>query len=135
LPGRQLEHEPDQGIAQVDQLDVADRAGVQLAQPCDLRAAAAPAVGGQVVQRPARVPLGIAVHPVPVLEEPLERRLRQVLSGLPATGQQLRRAQQCGAALGQERLKLVNVSGLNASGPFVRGGLSTAKCVSPLVAR
>ena len=71
--------QPDQGVAEVHHGDgVAARtfrAGLraELGEPAPPAAAAPPAVGGQVVQDPAQVPLGVLADLVPVFEQPLKR--------------------------------------------------------------
>jgi hypothetical protein len=109
LPGGKLEHQPDQGVADVDQVGsgrpAPGRVGPEAAQARDRGLPAPPAVGGQVVQRPAQVAFRVAVDLAPVPEQPLEGRLEQVFGRLLAAGQQLRRAQQRPAAFGEELLE------------------------------
>jgi hypothetical protein len=70
----------------------------------------AEAVSGQVEQHPEQVRLRIAVKPAPVPDDPLQRRLQQVLAGLPAARQQDRRAHQLVGPLGEKGLKLAHCS-------------------------
>jgi hypothetical protein len=72
-----------------------------------LQPALAPeAVSGEVVQRSAQVPLGVAAERAPVPDQSFQRGLQQVLAGLVTAGEQHRRAHQIVGALGEEALKL-----------------------------
>ncbi len=109
LPGRKLEQDPHESVPQVDcgrrvvrEPAVLGPQQVRLAPPGAL---AAPAVRREVVQRPAQIALGVALDLPPMLDQPFQRGLQQVLARLLAPGEQHGRAQQGPAALGQKQLQ------------------------------
>ena len=64
-----------------------------------------PPIGGQVVQGAANVILRVAIDPPPMPQQPLQRRLQQVLPVSPAPRQQRRRTQQPITPLGDKPLQ------------------------------
>jgi len=103
---RKPHQHPDHGITKINRGRRVDRRAwleqhsVPLPHPL-----AAPSVGGQVVQGAANVVLRVAIDPPPVPEQPLQRRLQQVLPVSPAPGQQRRRMQQPVTSLGDKPLQ------------------------------